>query len=73
MRDLPGVHDISKPDRECNKEVKRIIDLAKLPVDKYILAVTQELTVEEAKRLEEKKEYIVEDKSQVEEREEDER
>lgn len=61
MRDLPGVNEISKSDNDCNLQVKRVKDLAKLKLDvsDYILALAQNMDVEQAKTLKEPKEYVI--------------
>ena len=71
MREFSNVNEIGKADSDYNKDVRNLKGLAALQliVYDYIVAIRENMTVEEARTLREKKEYVVSSSKLVEEEE----
>ena len=67
MREFSKVNEIGKADSDCNKYVRNLKGLAALQliVYDYIVAIRENMTVEEARTLREKKEYVVSSSNSV--------
>lgn len=67
MREFPNVNEIGKTDSGYNIDVRRLKGLAALQliVNDYIVAIRENMTIEEARALREKKEYVVSSSNSV--------